>query len=152
MSGLNRHYYDCHYWPEKIESCHDEKILSWLEEHIALIPMFPRPDGTSVIEGRKVTAEGVKALADAAADCWNAIMNMDLQSFARAYQASFEAQIAMFPAMMNYRVKEYIDRYRDQVLAWKMAGAGGGGYLAVVFDDTMPEGALPIKIRRKGLQ
>jgi galactokinase/mevalonate kinase-like predicted kinase len=79
-------------------------------------------------------------------------MNMDLQSFARAYQASFEAQIAMFPAMMNYRVKEYIDRYRDQVLAWKMAGAGGGGYLAVVFDEAMPEGALPIKIRRKGLQ
>jgi hypothetical protein len=76
-------------------------------------------------------------------------MNMDLQRFARAYQASFEAQIAMFPAMMSYRIKEYIDRYRSRVLAWKMAGAGGGGYLAVVFDGAMPEGGIPIKIRRR---
>jgi cytidyltransferase-like protein len=149
MSGLNRHYYDRHYWPSMIERCHDEKILCWLEEHICLIPMFPRPAGTSVIEGCKISTEGVKALSTAAADCWNAIMNMDLQGFARAYQASFEAQIAMFPAMMSYRIKEYIDRYRSQVLAWKMAGAGGGGYLAVVFDGKMPEGGIPITIRRR---
>ncbi len=151
MSGLNRHYYNRHYWPEQIERCHDEKILSWLEAHICLIPMFPRPAGTSVIEGCKISAEGVKALSSAAADCWNAIMNMDLPAFAKAYQASFEAQIAMFPAMMNYRIKEYIDQYRNQVLAWKMAGAGGGGYLAVVYDGQKPEAGLPIKIRRRGM-
>jgi cytidyltransferase-like protein len=152
MSGLNRHYYDRHYWPEKIERCHDEKILTWLEEHICLIAMYPRPQGTSVIEGCKISTEGVKALSSAAADCWTAIMNMDLQKFAQAYQASFEAQIAMFPAMMSYRVKEYIDKYRNQVLAWKMSGAGGGGYLAVVYDGQMPEGGIPIKIRRRGMQ
>jgi cytidyltransferase-like protein len=149
MSGLNRHYYDRHYWPEKIERCHDEMILSWLEAHICLIPMFPRPEGTSVIEGCKISAEGVKALSSAASDCWTAIMNMDLEGFARAYQASFEAQIAMFPAMMSYRVKEYIDRYRNQVLAWKMAGAGGGGYLAVVYDGERPAAGIPIQIRRR---
>jgi cytidyltransferase-like protein len=151
MSGLNRHYYNRHYWPEQIERCHDEKILSWLEAHICLIPMFPRPAGTSVIEGCKISAEGVKALSSAAADCWNAIMNMDLPAFAKAYQASFEAQISMFPAMMNYRIKEYIDQYRNQVLAWKMSGAGGGGYLAVVYDGQKPEAGFPIKIRRRGM-
>jgi hypothetical protein len=151
MSGLNRHYYDKHYWPEKIESCHDEKILSWLEQHICLIPMFPRPAGYSVIDGCKITAEGVKALSSAAADCWNAIMNMDLQAFAKAYQASFDAQIAMFPAMMSYKVAEYIDQYRSQVLAWKMAGAGGGGHLAVVYDGKKPEAGIPITIRRRGM-
>jgi galactokinase/mevalonate kinase-like predicted kinase len=113
--------------------------------------MFPRPAGTSVIEGCKISAEGVKALSSAAADCWNAIMNMDLPAFAKAYQASFEAQISMFPAMMNYRIKEYIDQYRNQVLAWKMSGAGGGGYLAVVYDGQKPEAGFPIKIRRRGM-
>jgi cytidyltransferase-like protein len=152
MSGLNRHYYDKHYWPEKIESCQDEKILSWLEQHICLIPMFPRPAGCSVIEGCKITEEGVKALSSAAADCWNAIMNMDLQAFAKSYQASFEAQIAMFPAMMSYKVAEYIDQYRDKVLAWKMSGAGGGGYLAVVYDGEKPEAGVPIAIRRRCLK
>jgi cytidyltransferase-like protein len=152
MSGLNRHYYDKHYWPEKIESCHDEKILSWLEQHICLIPMFPRPAGCSVIKDCNINAEGVKALSSAAADCWDAIMNMDLQAFAKAYQASFEAQIAMFPAMMAPGVEEYINKYRGQVLAWKMAGAGGGGHLAVVYDGEKPEAGIPITIRRRGLE
>jgi galactokinase/mevalonate kinase-like predicted kinase len=152
MSGLNRHFYDKHYWPEKIESCQDEKILSWLEQHICLIPMFPRPAGCSVIKGCKITAEGVKALSTAAAECWNAIMNMDLQAFAKAYQASFEAQISMFPAMMSAEIEKYIEKYRDQVLAWKMSGAGGGGYLAVVFDGDMPNGGIPITIRRRCLK
>jgi cytidyltransferase-like protein len=152
MSGLNRHYYDKHYWPEKIESCHDEKILSWLEQHICLIPMFPRPAGCSVIKGKKITTEGVKALATAAADCWDAIMKMDLQAFAKAYQASFEAQIAMFPAMCPPEVQEYINKYKDSVLAYKMPGAGGGGYLAVVYDTIKPEAGIPITIRRRGLK
>ena len=36
---------------------------------------------------------------------------------------------------------------REHALAWKMTGAGGGGYLALVV-DSVPEGAIPIKIRR----
>jgi galactokinase/mevalonate kinase-like predicted kinase len=34
-------------------------------------------------------------------------------------------------------------------LAWKMAGAGGGGYLALVCEKPLPN-AIRIKIRRKG--
>jgi hypothetical protein len=53
--------------------------------------------------------------------------------------------------MMSYKIKEYIDQYRDKVLAWKMPGAGGGGYLAVVYDGEKPEAGIPITIRRRGL-
>ncbi len=151
MSGLNRHFYDRHYWPEKIESCHDDKILSWLEGHICLIPMFPRPDGCSVIANSNINANDVAALAAAADKCWTAIMNMDLNAFAEAYQASFQAQIALFPAMMSPEVQKYIDAYRDKALAWKMAGAGGGGYLALVYDGERPANAIPITIRRRSL-
>ncbi len=147
MPGLNRHYYDRNYWPEKIESCHDEKILSWLEEHVCMIPMFPRRDGCSVVEGKDITAPKVRALAKAADECWDAIMARDLRGFAQAFQASFDAQIAMFPAMMADGVQEYIDRYKDRALAWKMSGAGGGGYLALVCDE-IPEEAIRLTIRR----
>ena len=36
------------------------------------------------------------------------------------------------------------------VLAWKMPGAGGGGYLALVCRDraSFPDGAIPLTIRR----
>lgn len=147
MSGLCRHYYDNRYWPSHIESCHDEMILSWLESHICLVPMFPRRPGTSVVVGKDITPEKVKALSVAADDCWRAILLRDLMGFAHAYRASFEAQIAMFPAMMAEGVQEYIDVWRDKALAWKMTGAGGGGYLALVV-DSLPDGAIPIKIRR----
>ncbi len=152
MSGLNRHFYDGHYWPSRIESCHDEEVLSWLENHLAILPMFPRRPGCSVVDGKDINTEKVKALTDAAAACWDAIMTRDLDAFAKSFRDSFEAQIAMFPAMMQPGVKEHIDAIRDKALAWKMLGAGGGGHLLVVLDDNaeMPEGAIPVKIRRRG--
>lgn len=138
IPGLCRHYYDNHFWPEKFEMCNDEDILSWLENHLCMVPMYPRPQGCSVVEGKDITEEKVKNLAQAADDCWNAIMAKDLNAFATAYKASFNAQVAMFPAMIQGTVQSYIDRYSKEpdVLAWKMPGAGGGGYLALVVENT----------------
>ena len=155
IPGLCRHYYDNRYWPEKIETCCDEAILTWLEDHLCLIPMFPRRPGCSVVEGSDITEPKVRALAAAAEHCWNAIMARDLEGFASAYRASFEAQVAMFPAMIQPGVQEYIDKYSAMpgVLAWKMPGAGGGGYLALVCTgrDAFPEGAIELTIRRPGM-
>jgi len=153
VPGLCRHWYDNQYWPSKIEACQDEAVLSWLEGHLAMIPMEPRRPGCSVVEGKDVTEEKVKALAAAADRCWEAILARDLEGFARAYKDSFNAQTAMFPAMVQGSVRSYIDRYRDSVLAWKMPGAGGGGYLACVVEDARvfckehPE-AIVLTIRR----
>ena len=152
MSGLTRHYYDGRYWPDRIESCHDEEILTWLEDHIVLVPMFPRRPGCSVVEGKDITPEKVRDLTDAADRCWEAIMRKDLTEFAGAFRDSFNAQVAMFPAMMQPGVSEWIDRIRDKALAWKMLGAGGGGHLALVLPDNavLTEGMIPVKIRRRG--
>lgn len=156
IPGLCRHYYNNRFWPEKIETCQDEGVLSWLEGHLVMIPMEPRRPGCSVVEGKDITREKVLALAKAADDCWEAIMNKDLTAFAAAYKASFDAQVAMFPAMIQGCVQSYIDAYRDKVLAWKMPGAGGGGYLACVVEDAEafvagnPE-AIRLTIRRAGM-
>lgn len=138
VPGLCRHYYDNRFWPDKIEICQDEDILSWLESHIIMIPMEPRQPGCSVVKGKDITELKVKALADAAVRCWNAILAKDLDGFAKAYKDSFNAQTSMFPAMIQGCVQEYIDKYsaNPDVLAWKMPGAGGGGYLACVVKDA----------------
>lgn len=149
MSGLTRHYYNNRYWPEKIESCHDESTLSWLESHLAIVPMFPRREGCSVVEGKNITAENVRNLADAADRCWQAITAKDINKFAKAFTDSFNAQLALFPAMMQPGVSEFIERWRDKALAWKMLGAGGGGQLLLVTEGNLPQEAIPIKIRRK---
>ena len=158
VPGLCRHYYDNHFWPERIETCEDEAVLQWLENHLCMIPMEPRCPGCSVVEGQDITKEKVEALAAAADRCWGAIMSMDLDAFATAYKDSFHAQVAMFPAMIQGSVSSYIDNYSamDEVLAWKMPGAGGGGYLACVVTDASsfcaghPE-AIELRIRRSGM-
>ena len=200
IPGLCRHYYDNRFWPEKIETCQDEAVLSWLESHLVMIPMEPRRHGCSVIEGKDITEPKVRALAKAADDCWQAIMARDLAGFAKAYKASFEAQVAMFPGMvrpvesLEFRVESsskvessgvqeplilnsqlaqsalnsqfsngsavqsYIDKWSREpgVLAWKMPGAGGGGYLACVVEDAEQfckehSEAIPLTIRRAGM-
>lgn len=153
VPGLSRHYYNGKFWPEKIDSCNDERVLSWLEQHLVLIPIDERCPNCSVVEGKDIIKSKVEQLTIAANNCWQAIMSMDLEGFAEAYQNSFKAQISMFPAMIQGTVQSYIDNYKDKVKAYKMPGAGGGGYLACVVDDSKdfadkyPE-AIMLKIRR----
>lgn len=58
--------------------------------------------------------------------------------------------------MIHGCVPWYIEQYKDKVLAWKMPGAGGGGYLACVVEDAdkfvqeNPE-AISLTIRRAGM-
>lgn len=167
VPGLCRHYYDNNFWPKKVESINDEMTLRFLEQHLVMIPMEPRKPGCSVVEGKDITPAKVKALADAADACWAAILKRDLTAFAAAYKASFEAQTAMFPGMIaptyighpeedNSYIAEAIAHYSamPDVLAWKMPGAGGGGYLALVVKDSEqfiashPE-AFELHIRRE---
>ena len=152
VPGLCRHYYDNNFWPKKIESTNDEMTLRFLEEHLVMVPMEPRKPGCSVVEDKDITPSKVKALAAAAEACWSAIMRRDLDDFAAAYKASFEAQTAMFPGMIkptyfpansqepnaNSYIAEAIAHYSamPDVLAWKMPGAGGGGYLALVVTNA----------------
>ncbi len=167
VPGLCRHYYDNNFWPQKVEITNDEMTLRFLEEHLVMVPLEPRKPGCSVVEGKDITPTKVKALADAADACWTAIMCKDLDAFAAAYRASFEAQVAMFPGMVH---PTYIDHPEQdgsyiakaiahysampEVLAWKMPGAGGGGYLALVvadaknFVENHPE-AFELHIRRE---
>ena len=167
VPGLCRHYYDNNFWPKKIENTTDEMTLRFLEEHLVMLPLEPRKPGCSVVEDKDITPAKVKTLADAADACWHAILARDLIAFAAAYRASFEAQVAMFPGMVTPTyighpeqdgsyIAEAIDHYSalDDVLALKMPGAGGGGYLALVVTDANtfvehhPE-AFTLHIRRE---
>ena len=166
VPGLARHYYDNSFWPSKIEYTSDEMTLRFLEKHLVMVPMEPRKPGCTVVEGKDITPAKVKDLADAADACWDAIQKRDLQAFADAYKASFNAQVAMFPGMVTPSfidhpeqdgsyIQKAIAQYMamPEVLALKMAGAGGGGNLALVVTDattfiqTHPESFI-LHIRR----
>ena len=148
--GLNRLDYNGDYWPTNITPVHDEETLRWLENHLYLIPLGPRKSGFQVLKGRIINAPRARALALAANGCWQAILERDAEAFGHCFRESFEAQIAMFPNMVNRDVRAIIKRYAKKSLGWKLSGAGGGGYLVLIAGHDLP-GAIKIKIHRQGL-
>jgi cytidyltransferase-like protein len=146
--GLNISHYNGQYWPEKIESVHDETVLRMIERSLYLVPLGPRGPEFDVLSKTDIHPANAKALADAALSCWDALLQQDVCAFGSAFRAAFEAQVAMFPLMMTDMVAEMIAQYRDEALGWKLSGAGGGGYLILVADHPI-ENAIRICIRRK---
>lgn len=149
MPGLNRHYYENGFWPTRIENVDDEEILTWLEDHLYLVTLWPRELGLNLLDDTDINRINVAKLTSAAERSWDAIMNKDLHSFAESYLDSFEAQTKMFPRMLNSKIRSVIDEYKNQALAWKLSGAGAGGYLVLVSEKPV-RGAMKVKIRRKG--
>lgn len=147
VPGLARHYYEGKYWPSHIEKITDEDTLSWLEEHIYLITLWPRPDNTDLLSNCNISKENIIPLSEAADKCWDAILNKDIKSFGEGVKESFNSQVKMFPNMMNEKIEKIIDSYSDLALGWKLSGAGGGGYLALI-SETPIQNAMKVKIRR----
>lgn len=146
--GLNKLNYNNHYWPDTIETIDDEAIMSWIEAHLYLVTLGPRVSTYNVLENTQINEQNAKALADAANRCWEAMLQKDIHAFGEAFRASFEAQIAMFPNMVDAEILRIIEQYRSTALGWKLSGAGGGGYLILVSDRPV-ENAIQIKIRRR---
>jgi len=148
LPGLNKLDYAGGYWPERIITVNEEDIISWIEQNIYLVTLGPRVGSYSPLSNTKISATAAKALAEATEDCWNAIHRKDIQAFGNAFRRSFEAQIDMFPNMVDKDILQTIEKYKDQARGWKLSGAGGGGYIILV-SDTPVEGAMQVRIRRK---
>jgi len=146
--GVNKSYYEGVYWPSRIDSCQDEITLQFIESSLYLIPLGQRQPGFDVLSNAKITKERAKALSDTTERCWEAILNQDLKKFGLYIREAFEAQIAMFPNMVNETIIDLIQQHQGTALGWKVSGAGGGGYLILV-SDTPIDNAITILIRRQ---
>lgn len=145
--GLNKLNYNGNYWPESILPFNEEKTLKWLESHLNFLPLSPRQPDFDVLAGTNITQKSAKSLADAANRVWSSILNRNAYSFGQAFTASFKAQVAMFPNMVNEDILKMIDSFKDRAIGWKLSGAGGGGYLVLISEQQIP-GAFRIRIRR----
>ena len=54
----------------------------------------------------------------------------------------------MFPRMINDRISYVINQHRDKALAWKLSGAGGGGYLILISEKEI-QNTIKVRIRTK---
>lgn len=145
--GLAKADYHGEYWPKKIHRNGTEEILQFVESSLYLITLGPRHSGYDVLENTHIDKKTAKDLADAAEDCWQAIHEQNIHEFGASMKAAFEAQIAMFPNMMNDDVASLIEKFRHSVLGFKLSGAGGGGYLVLVSEKPI-ENSSKVYIRR----
>ena len=149
MPGINRFYYEKEkYWPSKFETITDLSIIKWLEDRLYMVTLWPRPADFVVLENTNISAENVNKLTAAAEMAWEGLNTKDIKRFSEGFTASFNSQIAMFPKMMNDKIARVIDMHRDKALAWKLSGAGGGGYLILISEEAIPN-AIKVKIRIK---
>lgn len=146
--GLAKANYAGDYWPASIERLQDELSLQFVENALYLVTLGPRHAEYDVLADTRITPERAKALADPTEACWQAIQEKDIAAFGRSIRESFEAQIAMFPNMMNDSVARLIEKYHDMALGWKLSGAGGGGYMILVSDRPI-ENAVRVIARRE---
>jgi cytidyltransferase-like protein len=145
--GLAYAYYEGEYWPSHIEHRTDEPLLRFVENSLHLVSLGPRFADYDVLANTTFDRARAKALADATEGHWQAILDQDIVRFGQTMRDGFEAQVAMFPNMMNDRVAALIDEYRDSALGWKLSGAGGGGYLILVSEKDIP-GAVRVLAHR----
>lgn len=147
MPGLNKFIYDGNFWPSTIESKLDDDTLNWIESYLWLVPLYPRFDDYDVLANTFINRDNAKKLSDAANNCWEALINKDLVAFGKAVSDSFDAQIAMYPNMVSTDILNILEKYKKDVLGWKISGAGGGGYLIFVSEKPI-NNAIQIRIRR----
>jgi len=150
MPGINRFWYDKgKYWPSKFETISDPDIIKWLEDRLFMVTLWPRPDDFNVLSDTDVNTRNVKLLTSAADLAWEGLLSKNIKHFSKGFSDSFNSQIRMFPKMINPKIEKIIDQYRDRALAWKLSGAGGGGYLILISEKNIPN-SFRIKIRQKG--
>jgi hypothetical protein len=147
--GLNKLNYAGRYWPETIEHHTGSDALDFMEQIIRLVPVGPRGPDFDVRKGENINGVDAQLLAYAANDLWISALNgFDAIGVGAAAEASFNAQISMFPSMATPAVWNVINTHKQNAYGWKVTGAGGGGYVLFIAKREIP-GSIRIKVRRK---
>lgn len=151
MPGINKFFYEKgKYWPSRFDTITDPDIIGWLEERLYMVTLWPRPVGFNVLSDTYINEENVKSLTGAAEKTWEGLLSKDIKKFSKGFLDSFHSQIRMFPKMVTPEIKKIIEQYQGKAKAWKLSGAGGGGYLILICEEEIPN-SFRIKIRLKEL-
>ena len=136
---MNKLNYNNGYWPVSIESITDDETLNYIAEHLYLLQLPQRKQNYDVLGNTNINPVSAKKLSDATERCWAAMKAHDTKNWGKATAECFEAQLEMYPAMSTPEVQAAIDQYRDQAYGWKLSGAGGGGYLILISEISIPD-------------
>lgn len=139
--GISMLEYNGDYWPYKITNIKDKKICEWLEKVVHLIPLFPRPINYDPLQIKNIQYETVKKLGESGRQCYDAIMDMNLNLLRKSLIDCMNCWKSMFPRVLDPIIEERLALYPGLI-----TGAGGGGYIIYTSDSEVQE-SKKIKVR-----
>jgi cytidyltransferase-like protein len=140
-------YHATKYFPDEIATIRDEGTLEWLERHIYLRHSWERVTDciVTVRTDHPEFSLHCDRMHEASHECWAAIQLRDVAGLARAIAKSHRSQSEIVENHCPPSLCAFIDRENQE--AAMVMGAGGGGYVAFV-TNTIPDDAVPIRIKR----
>lgn len=152
--GVNRLDYDFEheggYFPVHIESNNDPEIARWLEDVIYMLPVGQRPAGYNPLEEQHLDAEIIRQLGQSGRDCYDAIINRDMEALGASMNLSMVCWEAILPNTVRHATIQIdlpgILAYYQERYPGAMFSGSGGGYLYVVSDEPVP-GGFQVKVR-----
>ena len=124
--GFAKSDYSGSYWPDRVTHKRDASVAQFVDDHIRLVPLGPRAGEYDVLSDTDIDAAGARRLAVAADRCWEALLDRNLSGFGAAVRASFDAQIAMFPHMVNGDIRRTLRQYEGYFVRLEAVWRGRG--------------------------
>ena len=146
--GINRLDYDNSFWPNKIESCFDESVFTWLEQSLAIIPLFERPPGYDPLTRQNLKKDLISQLGMTGKNCYEAILEKDIKKFGASLTATHDLWREILPNTTTSEIDKELNSYNKQGFGRTTSGCGGG-YIFVATQDELPNSFRP-KIPRQG--
>ena len=152
--GINRLDYDFRHeggiFPVHIESHTEPGTARWLEGHLYMVPVAPRPLGYDPLEKQNLDPKWIQQLGQSGRDCFEAILARDAAALGRSMNTCMDCWEAILPGTVCHStitldLKAILAYYQRNYFGAMYSGCGGG-YLYVVSDEAVP-GGFQVKVR-----
>ncbi len=138
------------YFPSHVESNNDPQVAGWLENVLHLVPVAPRPPGYNPLGVKRLDVEWIRRLGRSGKDCYNAILDRDIQALGASMNETMLCWEALLPHTVRHPtltvdLMALLAGYQRSYDGAMYSGCGGG-YLFVASENEMP-GSFHVKIR-----
>ncbi|MFN2233219.1 MAG: hypothetical protein ACK2U1_03255 [Anaerolineales bacterium] len=152
--GINRLDYDFTqeggYFPVHVESNKDPEVVEWLEQHIYMVPINPRPDGYDPLIEKNFDPTWISRLGQSGQHCFAAIVARDAQALGASMAECMLCWEQILPGTVRHPTIKIdliaiLTHYQKRYIGAMYSGSGGG-YIYVVSDEPVP-GGFQVKVR-----
>ncbi len=146
LPGINRLYYNGHYWPERIDNETGHDICGWLSEVLWLVKLKPRPAGYDPLKEMHLEKSYVKELGEAGNLCWESILKKDIAGLGRSLTDTYLSWKKILPLTVPDDILKEMETKYFPYYPGAITTGSGGGYVIVASQKTVPD-AMKIKVR-----